>query len=114
MLYNQERHEPLLPTPWDEEAARSAIAEIVTDAESHFDRDTFWPAHPLEDYQGLLQGLYFGAAGAVWALRHLAEHARISTQIDLGEAIERLRLMPSRREDDFDAGIWPNARGATS
>jgi hypothetical protein len=113
MLFNQERHEPLLTTPWDEEAARSAIAEIVTDAESHFDRDTFWPAHPLEDDRGLLQGLYFGATGAIWALRHLAEHPRISTRIDLGEAIERLRLMPSRREDDFAAGIWPNARGAT-
>jgi len=113
MLYNQEQHERLLSLPWDEEAARAAIAEIVTDTESHFNRDTFWPAHPLEDDQGLLQGLYLGAAGAIWALRHLAQQARISTQIDLEEVIERLRSMPSRREDDFAAGIWPNGRGAT-
>src|SRR5262245_49864223 len=112
MLYNQERHEPLLPFTWDEEAARAAMAEIVTDAESHFDRNTFWPAHPREDGPGLLTGLWFGAAGAIWALRHLAEHARILTQIDLEAAIERVRAMPSTQVDDFAAGKWPNARGA--
>jgi hypothetical protein len=112
MLYNQERHERLIPTPWDEETARAAIAEIVTDAESHFGRDTFWPAHPREDGRGLLKGLWLGAAGAIWALHHLAEHARIPTKIDLEEAIERLRSMPSTEEDDFAARMWPNARGA--
>jgi hypothetical protein len=72
MLFYPERHEPLSRTPWDETAARDAIAEIVTDTEARFDATQFWPAHPREDGQGVLKGLWFGAAGAIWALQSLS------------------------------------------
>ena len=92
MLFYPERHEPLSRTPWDETAARDAIAEIVTDTESRFDAAQFWPAHPREDGRGVLKGLWFGAAGVIWALGYLAECGTTKVRFDCADAIARLHL----------------------
>lgn len=71
-MYEPARHVPVRPDPWDPAAAESAMHEIVEDALARFDPERFWPAHPLDD--GVADGattLYFGAAGAIWALDHL-------------------------------------------
>jgi len=71
-LYQAERHAPDAAVPWDPAEARSAIAEIAEEALAAFDAEAFWPAHPLDE--GFRDGsttLYAGAAGVIWALRHL-------------------------------------------
>ncbi len=74
MLFDPASHEPLLDRPWNESQARSSIAAIVAEAESAFDEQSLWPAHPLdEDGEPLppLASLYIGASGVVWALDEL-------------------------------------------
>jgi hypothetical protein len=77
-LYDRTRHEPLAEERWSAPRARDAIAEIGRDAESAFDRDRLWPLHPADDEpgtpaDGILRGLYVGAAGMLHALGRLAE-----------------------------------------
>ena len=74
MLFDPASHEPLVETPWSESRARAAIGAIVADAESTFDDQALWPAHPLdEDGDDLppLASLYLGASGVIWALDEL-------------------------------------------
>jgi hypothetical protein len=76
MLYDPARHEPLQPIAWDAQRARSAIEWIVRDTEARFSPDSYWPVHPKDldpgdDPRQISTTLYFGAAGVIWALRHL-------------------------------------------
>jgi len=59
VLYRKQEHEPLAGGPWDERAARYAIADIVDEARA---------GQPLES-----AGIYDGRAGEAWALRALGE-----------------------------------------
>ena len=90
MLYYPDRHESLSRTAWDEGAARDAIAAIAADARDRYDSEQFWPSHPREDAQGVLKGLWFGAAGAIWALGYLAECGAVSSRFDCADAIARV------------------------
>src|SRR4051812_32209240 len=47
-LWQPEAHEPLAGGRWDSNRARNAIAAICHDAETAFDPDALWPAHPLD------------------------------------------------------------------
>ena len=49
MLYEPERHEPLLDIAWDETRARHVIQSIVRDTELARDATGSWPSHPLDD-----------------------------------------------------------------
>jgi hypothetical protein len=98
VLYEAGRHEALNFTSWDGASARNAIAEIVSDTEAHFDNEQFWPHHPREEGQGVLKGLWFGAAGVIWALQYLAERGA-ATRLDLADAIDRV-LRKFRAEED--------------
>ena len=74
MLFDPPSHERLTDAPWDESRVRSAIREIVADAEAAFDERTLWPSHPLDDIEEgtpPLAGLYLGASGMIWALTQL-------------------------------------------
>ena len=90
MLYDPDRHEALVFGSWKEASARDTIAEIVADTEAQFDPERFWPPHPREDAKGVLKGLWFGAAGVIWALRYLAERGAASTRLDLVGAIDKV------------------------
>lgn len=73
MLFDPDRHEPLIETPWDEAVARSCIESILRDAVGSFADHGVWLAHPLD--RSSTDGrddLYLGAAGTLWALNHLA------------------------------------------
>jgi hypothetical protein len=77
-LYDPTRHEELADLDWSAARARDAIAALCRDAESAFDRDRLWPLHPDDDEPGMpadgvLRGLYVGAAGMLHALGRLAE-----------------------------------------
>jgi hypothetical protein len=75
VLFDPASHEQLLDRPWSESQARAAIEAIVADAESAYDENSLWPAHPLdEDGEPLppVASLYLGASGVIWALDELA------------------------------------------
>jgi len=96
MLFDPARHEPLNAPAWSEAAAREAIAAIVDDAYRSFRADTLWPTHPRDagdeppDLRVPLTSLYNGAAGALWALRHLASRGAVEVDLDLDTAIAGL------------------------
>ncbi|HEY9065747.1 MAG TPA: LanC-like protein [Burkholderiaceae bacterium] len=96
MLFRPDRHEPLNAAAWSEGAARETIRAIVDDACRSYRADTLWPTHPRDasdEPPGLelpLPGLYNGAAGALWALRHLASRGAAEARLDLDAAIAGL------------------------
>jgi lanthionine synthetase-like protein len=95
-LHDPERHEPLAGEEWSSPRARDAIAALCRDAEAAFDPERLWPLHPRDwepgtPEDGVMRGLYLGAAGMLHALRRLAEagvhepaldHARIAAELD--------------------------------
>ena len=91
VLHDPERHEPLAEPEWSESRAREAIVAICQDVEAAFAGDRLWPMHP-GDYEpgtpddGVLRGLYVGAAGVLHALWRLAEQGLYAPGID-GAAI---------------------------
>jgi hypothetical protein len=72
-LYVPGRHEPLAGVAWDAGVARDAIGRIVADTRAAASAAGTWPVHPEDGPEGSLpnMGLYFGAAGIIWALEDL-------------------------------------------
>jgi hypothetical protein len=71
-MFEQARHVPLRPLPWNAGEAQAAIEDIIGDALAHFDGERFWPAHPLdENVSDGHTSLYLGATGMIWALDYL-------------------------------------------
>jgi hypothetical protein len=90
-MIEQSRHVPLWSAAWDPDTAAEAINEIVTDALARFDRERFWPAHPLDD--GIKDGhssIYFGAAGVIWALEYLSREGATKARFDFRPSLSRL------------------------
>lgn len=76
-LYIPERHEALQTKSWSLTKAKQIITEIVELAIKSFQGDQLWPVHPdLRNEYHLTQpitGLYYGAAGSIWALIQLQQ-----------------------------------------
>ncbi|HSI11655.1 MAG TPA: lanthionine synthetase LanC family protein, partial [Chthoniobacter sp.] len=88
MLYDPNRHEPLANAEWNPARVADAITAICKDAESAFAADRLWPLHPEDDDpvnppDGILRGLYDGAAGVVHALDRLAKAGFYEPSLDL-------------------------------
>jgi hypothetical protein len=86
-LYDEERHEPLADLVWSESAARDGIAAICRDVQATVTRERLWPLHPDDDDpdtppDGILRGLYMGAAGVLHALWRLGEQDLCELTID--------------------------------
>ena len=96
MLFEPNRHEPLLPTLWDPVAAKTCIQAIVADLEETFRSESFWPPHPLDLDPGdpiiSHKSVYFGAAGSLWALWYLKQEQAVT-----------LRLQPERLIESVEA-----------
>ena len=91
MLFEKERHEALTPTRWDADRARDALVAIVDDIERCQQADHTWPTHPRDDDEpkGLLhKSLYFGAAGVLWALHHLAREGAVTLRSTPADSID--------------------------
>jgi uncharacterized membrane protein YsdA (DUF1294 family) len=90
-MFDPERHATVTTTPWDPEQVRQAIQAIVTDAEDRFDPIRFWPAHPLDDHvPDGTTGLYFGAAGIIWAMEFLKQEGAARHGLDFAPLLPRL------------------------
>jgi hypothetical protein len=97
-MHDAARHVPLRDEPWDPALAGAAIHEIVDDALARFDPEDFWPAHPLDDGARTgTTGLYFGAAGVLWALDHLRRQGAAEFGHDFRGLLPRL-LTENRAE----------------
>jgi hypothetical protein len=101
MLYDPASFEPLTDETWDEGRVRAAIAAIVSDADASFDRDSLWPAHEWDGWQGRLpmKNLYVGAAGVIWALDTLRSRGHAETALDLGRAARRTAELQDTEPD---------------
>ena len=95
MLYDPARHEPLRPLPWDESRARAEIRRIVTDTESRYAEDRYWPRHPLDrasdnETEPFETSLYGGACGVIWALHYLQSIGAAALSRNYGAELDRL------------------------
>jgi len=92
-LFDPTKHEPLCATPWSEAAAHGAIQRICAAAEAEFDESQgSWLLHPQDDppQPGSRSfNFYWGAAGVVWALRHLRTQGAVASGRDYTPWIER-------------------------
>lgn len=109
VLHDPERHEPLAEPEWSESRAREAIVAICQDVEAAFAGDRLWPMHP-GDYEpgtpddGVLRGLYVGAAGVLHALWRLAEQGLYAPGIDGAAIAGRLYEDSLASPDEQGAG----------
>jgi hypothetical protein len=99
VLFEPERHEPLVERPWSEGVARQAIEAIVRDALREFAPERLWPVHPRDTGRPVaaLKPLYFGAAGVIWALEWLRAIGATELRGDFSGCVARL-LEANRRE----------------
>src|SRR5947209_2201226 len=108
-LYDAARHEPLAAREWSEARARDAIAAICRDAETALDGERLWPLHPGDDEpgtpaDGILRGLYLGAAGMLHGLGRLAEAGLHVPGIDAASIAVRLHEAALVSPDEEGAG----------
>jgi Lanthionine synthetase C-like protein len=107
MLHDPARHEPLNAIPWDEDAAREAIAHIVRRTEARFSAHDYWPLHPRDIDGGddaPAYALYHGACGVIWALSYLESCGAAPLGRDYRDAIAPLSSRNTR---------WLRAFGCT-
>jgi hypothetical protein len=91
VLYDPERHEPLIESRWDEAAARACIEGIMRDAAQRYSPENFWPTHPQDAKSPDPQfNLYLGVEGVIWALNHLTPHYPSIELPDFAAALERM------------------------
>ncbi len=93
MLFEPDRHEPLLDTAWDAARARAAITAIVADMEEALGTGITWPWHPLDE--GKEPGpphksIYLGSSGALWAMWYLQRAGAVRLRIEPAALIERV------------------------
>jgi hypothetical protein len=70
-----------------------------------FDPESLWPVHPLDDRPSAT--LYFGAAGVIWAIDHLAEQGAVKPQREWAPLVE-----PIRARNDALLEAIPTVRSA--
>lgn len=110
MLFDPDRHEPLIESPWDEATARACIESILRDAVDIFAANGVWPAHPLD--RSSTDGrddLYLGAAGTLWALNHLAGQGAFAAIKSAVAEINRTWL--GRVASDHEPGLLTAGTG---
>ena len=100
MLFDPARHEALPSERWDPDRARAAIAAITADALAA-QHEGFWPRHPLDGDAPpeAASSLYYGAAGVLWALEHLARAGAVPADSRVGEWTRTLASRAQRLED---------------
>ncbi|MGD9882789.1 MAG: hypothetical protein AB7F22_29040 [Reyranella sp.] len=113
-MIDPSRHVPLHAMPWSASEAVAAIEEIVADAARHCDAGRFWPSHPREDgAPDEMANLYFGAAGAIWGLDHLARSGTTRLGRDSRPVVPRL-LEAGTEEFSADTSGWRSISGTAS
>jgi len=93
MIFEPERHEPLIDSAWDGPTAHEAIRSIVDDIEDNQFAEGHWPDHPLDDDGDTprtgCNSLYLGSAGVLWALSYLQREGAVELRSDPMGGIRR-------------------------
>ena len=94
---------------WSATRARDAIAAICSDVDRAFDPDRLWPVHPDDEdpstpADGILRGLYLGAAGMLHALGRLAEAGLHVPTLDGAAIVGELHHAALASPDEDGAG----------
>jgi hypothetical protein len=117
-LYDPARHVELADIAWSPARARDAIAAICRDAEAAFDRERLWPLDPRDDEpgtapDGIVRGLYLGAAGMLHALGRLADAGLHVPTLDGAAIVEGLHeaALSSPDEEGARASLLFGATG---
>lgn len=111
-LFDPSRHEALVPLAWDEGAARTAIEEVAAEARRVFTAEGLWPLHPADTEDGEIEphtSLYFGAAGVIWTLDHLASEGAIPAGPTFSE---HLLAIGERNRAVLQSEAWRRVLGA--
>jgi hypothetical protein len=98
-LFDRNRHQALIDSAWDDGVAASAIERIVGNTRAAFTPDNLWPIHPhdTEDNEpGPQTSLYFGAAGVIWGLDHLAREGATNPGPSFAEHLPDIQLRNRR------------------
>ena len=93
MLFDDDRHERLLPIEWDAGKARAAMAAIVADVEDAMNGDVTWPWHPLDEGkepEPPPKCIYLGASGMLWSTWYLQRAGAVSLRTDPAALIDRV------------------------
>ncbi len=110
MLFELNRHEPLVRTAWDGPRVREVIQSIVGDAERARGSNDNWPLHPLDDEgdepRSGFKALYLGSAGVLWALSYLQREGAVDLTLDPTIAIERVTA--AYRADPDTGSVVPS------
>jgi hypothetical protein len=111
-LFDPERHQPLTDTAWDATAARAAIERIVQETREAFTPDGLWPIHPNDeepdDPPDPQTSLYFGAAGVIWGLDHLAREGAVSPGPSFADHLPDIQ---SRNRRLLESEAWRRSLG---
>jgi lantibiotic modifying enzyme len=116
MLFDARAHEPLVDAVWNPAAAETEIRAIAREADGALRGADWWPVHPL-DTDGPtpdpIHGIYFGAAGVLWALDHLAQAGLHEPREDYARLAEDV-LDSYLRRPEFDGplpSLWMGEGG---
>lgn len=89
LLFNEERHEPLLKASWCEDKAYEAVNSIFHKTVESFDPSTLWPTSSNED--AVIESnksLYYGSSGTLWGLNEISKNIKIDLPWNLADLIE--------------------------
>jgi lantibiotic modifying enzyme len=119
MLFDETRHEPLLPVSWSAQRVQATIARIVEETEARFRPGEWWPLHP-NDVEGADTAaafpLYHGACGVIWALGYLDAVGAARTHRDFTSELDALLTGVGRwlSSEGIPAGSASYLMGETS
>jgi len=109
MLFDPKRHEPLLVANWNEPAARAWIARYADDAQNTFSREHRWQTHRRDAGNDIgaipCPMLYFGAAGVIWSLDHLARAGAIAPPNDFSPVVAELEARNTALIEPWGHGV---------
>lgn len=116
MLFDPRAHEPLLGAAWRPADVAAAIRTIAREADEALRGRDWWLAHPLDAEDGdpdVLHGVYFGAAGVLWALHRLAQAGLHEPRHDYARLAEDV-VASYRGRPEFDGpvpSVWMGEGG---
>ncbi len=116
MIYEPTEHEALTDAVFDRGKAQAFVVETVRTIDSIYDPNAGWPLHPEDDYgqeKGATNlGIYYGAAGTMWALARLAQRYDVTLRNDYGRAIDRcVEQYQTYPEESRVPSYWMGAAG---
>jgi len=121
VLYDPSAHEARVDSPWNEARVRSAVREIVADADRGYNAGSgSWPLHPRDaggaddDHAAVSHGVYMGAAGMLWGLDRLARAGAADSALDLHAAATSLHdgyLVNCHAPEEPMPSVWVGESG---